>query len=307
MFGRNRIKRQLDWAEKQFAKMGVANGRSTARLLMEHAMIAFGGDSSDSARAKIMREDDNLAPHLPPIFRAFVYRRMRGETTSRIIGQREFWSLPFRLNAATLDPRPETETIVEVTLKRLSDLRADYKTHPWRLLDLGAGTGCIMVALLHELPNAHGFACDIAADAAAMAKSNAIANNVGTRFFVWAGHWMDAIVTKENEMRFDAILSNPPYIPEFYKGLLPNEVAVCDPPVALWGGLAGLAEYSKIIPGIRRLLKPAGFAAFEIGADQSDAVAQIVFDSGLRLLDVAKDLSGHARCLVAGLLEVDSI
>ncbi len=286
-FGRKNYQYAMQWGDKKLRQIGVDQGYFFARGLLQHLI---GEDPRLNPESKLDRKQWKE-------FQALVLRRMRGEPMSRIVGTREFWSMPFRLNAATLDPRPDTETLVETALKALAARRPDYKTHPWRILDLGTGTGCIITAMLHELQMAQGFASDISWDAASMARQNACSNGVGERLCLFAGHWMDAVVVSPAQ-KFDLILCNPPYIPEFYRPVLSDEVLHFDPPASLWGGMLGLDAYKAILPHLKETLAPYGQAVFEIGADQADSLAQMLHDHGLILTDIAKDLAGHSRCML---------
>ncbi len=296
MWGKNRIKDQLHWAEKQLAKVGIHDGRLIARVLMEYVLTAPG----DVPKPYTLRyrEDEKITRENQTKFRDYVFRRMRGEATSRITGYREFWSLPFKLNSATLDPRSDTETLVETALKQLSARDADYKKRAWKMLDLGTGTGCIIISLLHELPAAQGFAGDASMQALEAAMENGHLNNVADRLHLFASDWASAISTVDEAQKFDLIACNPPYVPEYYRTLLSNEVLHFDPPLALWGGPTGLDGYAKVMPQIKDMLKKDGLGFLEIGADQADAVAQIVVDHGFTVIEVVRDLSGHARCIV---------
>ena len=220
---------------------------------------------------------------------ALLKRMVAGEPLSRIFGRREFWGLEFRLSGDTLDPRPETETVVEGVLRRIPD-----RNSPLRLLDLGTGTGCLLLALLSELPAASGVGVDIADGAVKMAVENAGRLGLGrrTRFFV--GDWAAALSGK-----FDAILANPPYIPSRAIALLPREVACHDPRRALDGGEDGLRSYRRIAEAAPALLVPRGILAAEIGAGQAAHVTAIMKDNGLVVDGLEKDLAGIARCLVA--------
>jgi release factor glutamine methyltransferase len=216
--------------------------------------------------------------------------RMVGcEPLSRILGRREFWGLEFALSADTLDPRPETETIVEAVLRRFRD-----RDKPLRLLDLGTGTGCIVLALLSEFRNAAGFGVDLSAGAAITARRNAAALGFADRAHFLVGDWGAAI-----SGQFDAIIANPPYIPDALVAGLPREVAFYDPRLALSGGKDGLQAYRSLAMDLGRLLRPKGFFFGEIGQGQERDVATIMRASGLMIDGYENDLGGTARCLVA--------
>jgi release factor glutamine methyltransferase len=217
----------------------------------------------------------------------FTRRRLSHEPVARILGEREFWGLPFRLSPETLVPRPDTETLVETALDLLPNRNA-----PLEIVDFGTGSGCILVALLHELPNATGLGVDLSPGALRTARLNARANGVGERSHFAASHWADAV-----SGRFDLIASNPPYIASGVIPTLDEEVRGHDPLRALDGGPDGLAPYRILLGEARRLLKPGGLLVLEIGYDQAEDLKGLARDHGLDVSRVAHDLSGHARCV----------
>jgi release factor glutamine methyltransferase len=216
-------------------------------------------------------------------------RMVAREPLSRILGRREFWGLEFALSADTLDPRPETETIVEAVLRRFPD-----RNKPLRLLDLGTGTGCIASALLSEFRNAVGFGVDLSAGAATTARRNADLLGFADRAHFLVGDWGAAVSGK-----FDAIIANPPYIPDALLAGLPREVLLHDPRLALSGGKDGLQAYRSLATELGRLLRPKAFFFGEIGLGQDRAVAEILRASGLVIDGYENDLAGTARCVVA--------
>ena len=211
------------------------------------------------------------------------------EPLGRVLGHREFWGLDFALSRDTLEPRPESETIIEAVLARLPDRTATY-----RFLDLGTGTGCLLLALLSEYPNASGVGIDLAPGAAATARLNAASLGLHGRAAFGAGDWGRALAG-----RFDAVVANPPYIATPALAGLPPEVRDHDPRLALDGGEDGLAAYRAIAADLLRLLVPGGLLAAEIGMGQAEAVAAIVAASGLAVETILADLAGIPRCLVA--------
>ncbi len=251
---------------------GIAKPRLDARLLLA-ACLGSDGCPSEATHAR-------LEPMLA--------RRMAGEPVSRILGRREFWSLDFALSPATLDPRPDSETIVEAALARIADRRLGL-----RIADLGTGTGCLLLALLSELPNASGVGVDIDGGAARMAAANARRLGLAARASFMAGDWGAGLIRE-----FDCVLSNPPYIPSADIAGLPPEVR-CDPRAALDGGRDGLDGIRGAAAAAAHLLKPGGLALIEIGAGQARAAAGIAGRAGLRLLAMDKDLAGHPRVMVA--------
>ncbi len=216
-------------------------------------------------------------------------RAFAHEPLSRVIGTREFWGLEFRLSPDTLDPRPETETVVEAVLARVSE-----RGRPHRILDLGTGSGCLLLALLSELPEATGIGVDRAPGAVAAARDNAAALGLAGRARLAVGDWAAAIGG-----RFDIVVANPPYIATAALSALPPEVRDFDPPRALDGGTDGLDAYRAIAASLRGLLAPAGLFAAELGAGQAEAVAEILAAAGLKVVGLVDDLAGIVRCILA--------
>jgi release factor glutamine methyltransferase len=216
-------------------------------------------------------------------------RIIEHEPLSRILGRREFWGLEFALSAATLDPRPESETVVEAVLRRKS-----HRDAPLRLLDLGTGTGCLLLALLSEFPAATGFGIEIAEDAVKTAADNAARLGLAERALFLVGNWAAAV-----SRSFDAIIANPPYIASAQLPLLPHAVARYDPWPALDGGADGLASFRAIAADLPRLLAPQGIFVTEVGVGQADEVARIMKAHGLTPDGIDKDLAGIARCVIA--------
>ena len=207
---------------------------------------------------------------------------------AHILGRREFWSLAFKVTADTLDPRPDSETLVQAVLDQVPDRSAAL-----RLADFGTGTGCLLLALLHELPNATGVGVDVSAAALAVAAENADALGLAQRASFHRGNWDDGI-----DPGFDIVLSNPPYIPSGDIAGLQPEVASFEPRLALDGGSDGLDAYRRLGPAAMRLLVPGGLAAFEIGLGQGDSVRRIMAAAGLRHIATARDLGAVERCVL---------
>ncbi len=284
MIFNKKINDWLIWAERKLAKTGQTVSHSGLRQILALAMT---GDPLANALAVLRADAAGLTRPQQKDFRAFVARLMRGEPVSRILGVREFWSLPFVLNAATLDPRQDTECLVEAALRLLPD-----KTRPWRVLDLGTGSGCIIISILYELPHANGVASDKSPLALLAARQNAIQNGVAARLELFAGDWAAALVSGP---KFDLIVSNPPYIPESYAAWMGSNVIDHDPALALWGGATGLDAYAAILPRLPELLAPGGAAILEMGVEQADAIGQIAQDAGLVARDLIRDLAGKTR------------
>lgn len=216
-------------------------------------------------------------------------RRLAREPMSHILGRRGFWTLNLKVSADTLDPRGDTETLIEAVLSRIPDRQA-----PLRVVDFGTGTGAILLSLLSELPNATGLGVDKSPAALAIARENAEANGMGARTEFLLSDW-----GRDLDERFNVIVSNPPYIPDQDIDGLEPEVAAFEPRLALAGGPDGLDCYRALIPHMARLLAPGGIAAVEVGMGQADPVASLFAAAGLVVGAVASDLAGIERCVVA--------
>ncbi|MFG5118679.1 peptide chain release factor N(5)-glutamine methyltransferase [Methylorubrum sp. POS3] len=264
-----------------FAAAGIANPRGEARFLAEHALDL-------SAADLLLQGRTPLGAAGAQALEAAAGRRLAGEPVARIVGAWEFWGLPFALSPETLVPRPDTETLVEASLRLLPE-----RDRRLRLVDLGTGSGCILVALLHERPHAFGIGLDRSREALVTARANAMANGVGGRAAVLRGSWLDAVSGP-----FDLIVSNPPYIASGVIPTLQAEVRGHDPMAALDGGTDGLDAYRAILAGIARrpgLLAPGGAVALEIGYDQAEAVTDLAEAAGFREITLTRDLAGQAR------------
>lgn len=259
---------------------GLDNAALDARLLL---LAALGIGQTEL----ILRPEQPLSAEQEATLRAFRDRRLAHEPVARILGEREFWGLPFRLSPETLVPRPDTETLVETALSLIPDRTADL-----RIVDFGTGSGCILTALLHELPRARGIGIDRSAGAARTARQNAWANGVGMRSLFVVSDWAQALAG-----RFDLIVSNPPYIASSVIPGLDTEVREFDPKLALDGGTDGLDAYRTLLHEAERLLAPNGLIVLEIGYDQADALKALAAGHNLEILRLAHDLSGNPRCI----------
>ena len=232
-----------------------------------------------------------VAPDAAAAAEALIARRARREPFSRLKGSREFWGLDFALSPDALDPRPDSETLIAAALADIAD-----RTVRLRVVDFGTGTGCLLLALLSELPNANGIGIDISPGAIATAKTNAGALGLAARTEFAIGGW-DAPIPGFA----DVILANPPYIPSDEVLRLAPEVLKYDPVAALDGGADGLSAYRALGPTFRRVLMPAGRAYIEVGAGQAEAVAGLLTEAQLRIAAVKRDLAGIERCVIATL------
>ncbi len=259
---------------RRLAEAGIETPRLESRLLLAHAL----GWTPEA----LIR--DLHAPADPGAFFGLVARRAGREPLALIVGWREFWSLRFKVSPATLIPRADSETVVEAALAACPA--------PGRVLDLGTGTGCLLLAVLSERPGALGVGVDLSDAAAVLARNNARSLRLGARALFVCGDWASAV-----EARFDLVLSNPPYIETAaVSGLMP-EVAAHEPWRALDGGEDGLDAYRTIVAGLPRLLAPGGVAVLELGFGQFPAVAGLARGAGLAV-EARADLSGTPRAMI---------
>jgi release factor glutamine methyltransferase len=266
----------------RLAVAGVENPRGEAWLLLaaasgvERATLLAGAAATLSAEQQASLE-------------ALVRRRERREPIAYLLGAKEFWSLSFEVDAAVLIPRPETETVVEAALEQVG-----VGTAAIRILDLGTGSGCLLLTLLSELPSATGVGVDDSAAALAVAKRNAERLGLGARARFRQGSWGEGL-----HERFDLIVSNPPYVAAAEWDRLQPEIRCFEPKAALLAGPDGLAGYRELAPACARLLATHGALALEIGLRQADAVSAILAGQGLDVIERRRDLAGIERCLVA--------
>jgi release factor glutamine methyltransferase len=273
----------LDILTRALRELELDEPEREARLLL----AAAGGLKA----ADLISAPDTPLGELAARVEAFGARRAAGESLSRIVGRREFWSLEFAISPEVLDPRPDTETIVEAALAKFAARRAETL----RVLDLGVGSGALLCALLSEFPAARGLGIDLSEGAAAVARANVATLGLTNRAEIRVGDWGAGL-----DEPFDLIVANPPYIrSDEIAGLAP-EVRDHDPRLALDGGADGLEAYRVIAPQIAKLLAPPGSWFFlEVGAGQGEAVGTIAARAGLADLAILPDLAGVGR-VVAG-------
>jgi len=265
------------------SEAGFDEARRRARRLLAAALGLSAAEVLAHSDRMITEDDGEKIASL-------LRRVLAHEPLSRILGVREFWGLEFLLSADTLDPRPETETLVEAVLARLPE-----RDRPYCFLDLGTGSGCLLLALLSEFPAARGLGIDRVFGAAATARRNAERLGLADRAWFIVGDWGTALAAAS----FDAIVANPPYIESAEIARLPREVCDFDPLRALDGGADGLEAYRGIAADARRLLRPGGLFTCEIGMGQNVSVAGIIAAGGLVIEDIVSDLAGIARCVIA--------
>ncbi len=288
----------LNTAAARLDAAGIDSARGDARLLLA---IALGREDAVLPHEEI----DDFSAECADRFDALIDRRLSGEPVSRIRGWREFWSLRFALSSHTLDPRPDSEILVEQAIRLGATLADADAERPVRCLDIGTGSGCLLLALLSEMPMATGIGIDISPAALDTAWENARALGLADRaefavrsFAVPAdAPWPSALKFRP-EKGFDLILSNPPYIPHAQISRLAPDVALYDPALALDGGPDGLDCWRSLLPRLPDLLSERGTALVEIGDGQRDDVVALAAAAGLVETDYFRDLAGTIRTLV---------
>ena len=269
---------------------GITTPELDARLLLCHA-------AGLSHEAYLAGAGGPVQPATLARFGTAIDRRLKREPVARITGTREFYGRGFTIAPPALDPRPDTETLIEAALAVVE--RRGWRDRTLSLLDLGTGTGCILVTLLAELPRAQGLGTDLSPSALALAAANAVRLGVGSRAAFMAADWLDGIAGK-----FDLVLSNPPYLASGEIAGLAPEVAAYDPMLALDGGPDGLDAYRRIAAGAPAVLAEGGRLLVEIGAGQAAQVSDIFRAAGLKLdpsQAIGRDLAGRPRVVACGL------
>lgn len=270
-------------ARARLAEAGVATAALDARLLVAAAAgvepaVPLTDPEREIGEAALALADSHIA------------RRLAGEPVGRILGAREFWGLPFALSREVLEPRPDTERLVEAVLAWCDEGKG--RDHPYRFADLGTGSGAIAVALLSELPKAVAVASDLAPGALATARDNARRNGVGARFLACRGDFAAMLAPG-----LDFLVSNPPYISLTEESGLSREVRQYDPHAALFAGEDGLDAYRAILPQARERLVRFAPVFLEIGASQALAVAALAQSAGFDDIAIFQDLAGCDRVL----------
>ena len=268
-------------AKARLSAAGIAGPVIDARLLVEAA--------ADATRVDIVTDPQRLlTPAQEVRLDDYLSRRERREPVSHILGRKGFWKIMLNVTADVLTPRPDTETVVEYSLR-------DFPEHAaWSVLDLGVGSGAILLALLAERPAAKGLGIDISDEALAVARDNAAALGLAGRVALLRSDW-SAIL---DEGTFDLVVSNPPYIASHVIETLEPEVRDHEPRLALEGGPDGLDHYRTLAPEILRVLKPGGRFAVEIGYDQKEPVETLFRNAGAQGVQTIRDLSDRDRVVV---------
>lgn len=265
----------------QFREAGLDTPDLDARLLI---MAATGFTHTDM----ITRGTEFPSANVFGLIVSYAERRLAGEPIDHILGYREFFGRPFKVTKDVLSPRPETEMLVEAALEIIKEKPQA------RILDLGTGSGAMIISILAEALHVAGVAIDLSEKALKTTQENAVTHNVQGRLTALQGSWFDPVTGQ-----FDIILSNPPYISDEAMEALDAEVAQFDPDLALRGGEDGLMAYRDIIAGAKDHLAPDGVLLLEIGYDQGVSVSKLLTVQGFIEVSVHTDLSGHDRMIKA--------
>ena len=268
-------------ARRRLEAAGIEGPVIDARLLLEAA--------TGSSRADIVTDPYRpLSPEEAQTLEGYLERRIAREPVSHILGRKGFWTVELKVTRDVLTPRPDTETLVNAVLKSLP------AEQPMRLLDLGAGSGAILLALLAERPLWSGVGVDISEPALEVARENAALLKLEDRAVFVHGLWAEG----QPDQAFDAVVSNPPYIPTADIDDLDPEVSVHEPRLALDGGIDGLDAYRVLAPQVMRVLKPGGVFALEIGHDQGHAVEALMNQAKAGFCRVVSDLGQRDRVVI---------
>ncbi len=269
----------LKKATKAFKEVAIPSPDLDARILLEHVL------QKDQSFI-LLHSDYVLTESEETLYESHLKRRLKREPISKILGEKEFWSLPFKTTQDTLDPRPDSETLIEAVLKQFKD-----PSKPHRILDLGTGTGCLLLTLLSEYKNATGIGVDFSQKALAVAAHNAKALSLEACVELLQSNWCEKL-----DGQFDIIVSNPPYIPPNHKKALEPELHF-DPKEALYGDSQdGLEAYRRLSHQFKKHLAPQGKIFLEFGQGQHNEVRDIMISAGLTHLSWHKDLSQIIRC-----------
>lgn len=276
----------LKQGEETLQKAGIDSARLDARLLLEHC-------TQLPREALVLKAKEKVEGQVIQGYLVLIQRREDFEPVSKIVGHKAFYDLTFMVTRDTLDPRADSETLIEAVLKHFPDTEQKL-----RILDLGTGTGCLLLTLLNQYPNAHGMGVDISAEALTVAFINAthLEDSDPTlmdRLDLVQTSWTQGL---ENEGTFDLIVSNPPYIPTSDIPTLDRDVKDHDPHLALDGGDDGMKCYDIIIKSVPPLLRPQAFLFLEIGFGQENDVTNRALDNGFHLIEWKKDIRGISRC-----------
>lgn len=279
------LRKELQEGAAKLSAAGAAAPQLDARLLMQAVLGA-------SAEQIVCAREKTLTASQQAQYAALIGRRVLREPVSRILGRRDFWSLALEISPAVLDPRPDSESLIEAALGL-----GIGRNESLRILDIGTGSGCLLLALLSEFPRARGIGMDISAGALDTARRNAARLGFDDRANFMHCDIRRADWASQADGPYDLAIANPPYIPSTELAYLMPEVANFDPHQALDGGLDGLDFYRLITSSLARLLRPSGWLVLEAGYGQAEAIQEMLCSAGLRIFPARCDLHGVARAV----------
>ncbi|MDC0074985.1 peptide chain release factor N(5)-glutamine methyltransferase [Alphaproteobacteria bacterium] len=279
--GSHNVSDLINQGASLLSKIGIKNSIFESKLMLSKAInVDF--------KNIILENKNSVELKKIKIFESYVFRRLKMEPVSKIINSKYFWKHEFYVNSDVLDPRPDSETLIEALLENIEDKYKKYK-----ILDMGTGSGALLISLLSEMPNSIGVGIDKSIKAVKIAILNSRKNNVSNRSNFIVMDWFHSL----NE-KFDIIVCNPPYIEKFHLSTLPIEVRSYDPHLALDGGFDGLDAYRAIISRLNLFLKKSNIVAFEIGYGQFNGIKKLIEASKLKIVGVKQDLAGIERCIL---------
>lgn len=274
----------LEWTTSYFKNHKIESPRSCAEILLAFAL-------NIDRIGLYLEYDKPLCKEELGKFKALIKRRVAGEPVAYILGSKEFWSMNFYVNRNVLIPRPETELLVEQALVLLPD---DSTAYPKNILELGTGSGAVVISIASERPENIFFSSDCSKEAIAIAKKNAVYLHVEEKINFFSGNWL--LPLKESSCFFDIIISNPPYIPKDVIPDLQSEICKYEPLTALDGGKDGLSSLKTIIFNAHMYMKKHGYLLLEIGENQAEMLKKIIGDCGkYDQIKFIKDYSGYDR------------
>jgi release factor glutamine methyltransferase len=275
----------LERGAQELERAGVDRSRWEAEVLLRQAI----GCSRERLLADLGEPVDAEAAGY---FFQLVDRRRGRVPLQYLLGSQEFWGLTFQVTPAVFIPRPETEGLVEETIRRVED-------RPARIADVGCGSGCVAISIAHSLPKSRVDAIDISPAALAVARDNAARNGVTDRIDFFVGDLLQPLLDRPDRHSLDVVASNPPYVPEVEVGGLQPEVRNFEPRVALTAGPDGLDVVRRLLPQAETLLTPGGYLMLEIGMGMEQKVKELLSETLLEWVTTAPDLQGFPRILVA--------
>ena len=278
------MRRFLDEISSRLAEAGIENPRSEARLLAASVLKTSPGSLLFDNRTLSAGEKEQI--------NAFVAERLHHKPVCKILGQKGFYKFDFKVSEDVLSPRPDTEVLVEAAIEAAAKLKKP------KILDLGTGSGCIIISVLADVPQALGTAVDKSGKALAVAEENSRRLNVDSRLNFINASWFDDDFVRRIGTEYDLIVSNPPYIPSGDIDGLEEDVKNYDPLMALDGGADGMEHYRRIAEVSVKILKPGGLIFLEGGINQERQIEEIFVGFGFSALRIIKDLAGINRCII---------